>query len=929
MNSPIRNIFTIAKREFTSYFTSPVAYVFLVIFLLLAGFFTFMVGQDFFRRDEASLGSFFLWHPWLYLFLVPAVAMRLWSEEKRTGTLELLLTFPITPTQAVIGKFLASWAFLILALVLTFPIWLTPIFLGSPDNGAILCAYIGSALMAGAYLAIGCMTSALTRNQVVSFILSVVICLFTVLAGHPPVTDFIQSQFPGNDGIVTVVSGLSVMTHFEALQRGVLHLRDLVFFVSVITLALFATSAIVRSGQETKKIEGFAFSTILVGLLAVILLLINFVIHPVRAKVDLTENKIHTLSSGTKNILMRLNKARGDEDDSFKIEARLYFTRGEDRVQVAVRQYAARVDELLKEYRDTAAKGDIIYNRINPQPDTDEQELADHDSIAKMQIGLEEFAYLGLTLSYADRTEKVNLLEQGADGRIRGLRPEVNLEYDISAAITRLLPEEKDKPVIGIMSPLQIMGGFPPGMPPQMRRNQRPAQPWIIAQELMREHGSSNIKQVEMSAEKISYIDERGEAKAPDLLLVIHPKDISDRTEFALDQYVLGGGKLAVFLDPHHAMDQGPMGGFGGGESRSTLNKLLPAWGLSFSDRMVLSDKDYGLRPQGSGIQFPTAVYIQDDDFNKNDPVVQNLGPLSGIHFGAFTGNAKDKGLSQTMLFQSSTNSMMILGSQTKPLFPFPSFQKSQAQIAKDFTGTSQTNILALKLTGPFKTAFSNGDPEAIAPDANSTTPKPADTALKVAIMGKTPAVVLVGDVDFLHDAIYQLDQLRGPFSGRNSNLNFLKNLVGYMTGDDDLIRIRGIANRSRPLKKLNEMEEKATASIQKQIDEFEKKRKKAGEKQAEVLKKLNEQRASAIRAGKTSAVLTISQSDFQKLQKAEADADRDVKDAKKSIRRIKKKRRAAVTSLRNRIKWYSIAGMPFLITLFGIGLAIQTRKRT
>ena len=151
--SPMRNILVAAKREFSAYFTTPVAYVFLVIFLLLAVF-TFMVGQDFFSRNEASLGSFFLWHPWLYLFLVPAIAMRLWSEEARTGTLELLLTLPITTGQAVIGKFLASWAFLILCLILTFPIWLTPVYLGDPDNGAILCAYF-SALMAGAYLGIG------------------------------------------------------------------------------------------------------------------------------------------------------------------------------------------------------------------------------------------------------------------------------------------------------------------------------------------------------------------------------------------------------------------------------------------------------------------------------------------------------------------------------------------------------------------------------------------------------------------------------------------------------------------------------------------------------------------------------------------------------------------------------------------------------
>src|SRR3954466_9016573 len=182
------NIKTIAKRELGGYFASPVAYVFIVIFLLLCGFFTFMLG-GFFERKEATLASFFLWHPWLYLFLVPAVGMRLWSEERRLGTMELLLTMPVTGWQAIVGKFLASWLFLGLALVLTFPVVLTVNYLGNPDNGVIFCAYIGSFLLAGAYLAISCATSAMTRNQVVSFIVSLVICLLLILAGWPPITN--------------------------------------------------------------------------------------------------------------------------------------------------------------------------------------------------------------------------------------------------------------------------------------------------------------------------------------------------------------------------------------------------------------------------------------------------------------------------------------------------------------------------------------------------------------------------------------------------------------------------------------------------------------------------------------------------------------------------------------------------------------------
>ena len=247
MNS-CANIKTIAKRELGAYFTSPIAYVFIVIFLLLCGFFTFFVGGFFERREASLVMPFFEWHPWFYLFLVPAVGMRLWAEERRSGTIELLLTMPITAWQAIVGKFLASWLFLGLALALTFPVVITVNYLGSPDNGVILAAYIGSWLMAGAYLAVSCITSALTRSQVVSFILSVVACLFLILAGFPPVINFFeQLASPGLSWLVDLVASFSVMTHFQGFARGVLDSRDIIFFLSVIGFSLFTTSVILRT----------------------------------------------------------------------------------------------------------------------------------------------------------------------------------------------------------------------------------------------------------------------------------------------------------------------------------------------------------------------------------------------------------------------------------------------------------------------------------------------------------------------------------------------------------------------------------------------------------------------------------------------------------------------------------------------------------
>src|SRR5258705_276654 len=230
------NIRTITKRELGAYFSSPIAYVFIVIFLLLCGFFTFMVG-GFFERGEASLvRPFFDWHPWFYLFLVPAVGMRLWAEERRVGTVELLLTLPIPIWASVVGKFLAAWAFAGVALVLTVPVWITVNYLGNPDNGAIFPSYVGSFLMAGGYLAICSAISAATSNQVIAFVVSVVVCFLFTIAGAPLVLDLFQAWAPVV--LVNTISSFSFLTHFQAISSGVIDLRDLVYFGSLIALFL-------------------------------------------------------------------------------------------------------------------------------------------------------------------------------------------------------------------------------------------------------------------------------------------------------------------------------------------------------------------------------------------------------------------------------------------------------------------------------------------------------------------------------------------------------------------------------------------------------------------------------------------------------------------------------------------------------------------
>ncbi len=236
----------IFRREFASYFATPIAYVFILIFLVLSGVFTFYLG-NFYERQQADLAPFFSFHPWLYLFLVPAVSMRMWSEERKSGTIELLMTLPITRQDAVVGKFVAAWVFSGIALMLTFPLWITVNYLGDPDNGVIVASYLGSWLMAGGFLAIGSCTSAMSKNQVIAFILCAVICLLFILAGFPLVLNSFNAWAPSF--LVDTIASLSFLSHFSSISKGVLTLRDVLYFSSMIIFWLLATAAVVELKQ--------------------------------------------------------------------------------------------------------------------------------------------------------------------------------------------------------------------------------------------------------------------------------------------------------------------------------------------------------------------------------------------------------------------------------------------------------------------------------------------------------------------------------------------------------------------------------------------------------------------------------------------------------------------------------------------------------
>ena len=239
----MHSILTIYRRELSSYFATPVAYVFIVIFLMLSGIFTFYLG-GLFERGQADLQPFFSYLPWLYLFLVPAISMGMWAEERKSGSIEMLMTLPVSVTHAVIGKFLAAWLFIGIALVLTFPLWITVNYLGEPDNPVIFSGYIAAFLMAGAYLAIGSCMSAITRNQVIAFVIAIMVCFGFILSGFSLVLDFFTGWAP--QMMVNAISGMSFLTHFNSITKGVIDLRDIIYFVSFIACWLFANIILVE-----------------------------------------------------------------------------------------------------------------------------------------------------------------------------------------------------------------------------------------------------------------------------------------------------------------------------------------------------------------------------------------------------------------------------------------------------------------------------------------------------------------------------------------------------------------------------------------------------------------------------------------------------------------------------------------------------------
>jgi ABC-type uncharacterized transport system involved in gliding motility auxiliary subunit len=621
---------------------------------------------------------------------------------------------------------------------------------------------------------------------------------------------------------------------------------------------------------KKKQLETFLYSTIGIVAMVLILIALNFIAARARARIDLTSEKAYTLSPGTRAILAKLDTP---------VQIRFYCTKNTSAMPVFLTTYAQRVEDLLGEYRQ-ASKGQIEIQRLNPEPDSDAEDSARLDGVEPQQTRTGERIYLGLSVAMLDQKQAIPFLTPDRE-RL--------LEYDISRAIARVTTAEK--PVIGVMSPLPVMGEMNPMA--AMQRGQNGTPPWAFMAELKRDF---NVKQVEVTADKI-----------PDdikVLLVIHPKGFSDSAQYALDQFILRGGKLVAFVDPLCALDRSPaQTGMMPPPSSSTLDKLFKAWGLTFDTATVVVDMEHVAQlQQGPN---PTVLALNETAINKEDVVSAQADNLLMAFTGAFSGTAAD-GLTKTVLIKSSKNSELT---DTRMA------AIAGAQVASNFNATGTEYSLAIRLAGKFKTAFPEGKPKpAASPAEQKPEEKLAEAGLKES--AQATAVVLIGDADMIQDplAVREIQGLgQRLLMPLNSNLSFAQSVVEQLAGDSNLIAVRSRASRERPFTVVQKLQVEADASYRSKIKELE-------QNLAETQRKVNELQQSKD-AGQRFILSPEQQQELVSFRKKEADA-------KVQLKEMRKKLRAEIDSLENRIKWFNIAGMPAAVIVAGFALALRKRKR-
>ncbi len=627
--------------------------------------------------------------------------------------------------------------------------------------------------------------------------------------------------------------------------------------------------------MKNKNLETLMYSAGGIIALALILIAGNFIFSALNARVDLTEGRVYTLSDGTRSILSKLEAP---------VKIRFYYTQGSAAVPPGLKTFAGRVEDLLNEYK-AASNGKVIIEKFNPQPDSDAEDSAALDNVEGQMTNTGEKFYLGLAVSFLDQKSSIPVLTPDRE-RL--------LEYDITRSISQV--GQAKKPVIGVMSNLPVLGR---SLDPV--KKQQPTEPWVLASELKR---IFDVRKVEMNATKID-----DDIK---VLLVIHPRDILETTEYAIDQFVMRGGKLIAFVDTYAYFDQQPdlQNPFGGNAAgQSTLHNLFKAWGVEPSHGKVVADLTFA---SGEGPRLlPTLLSLNTEALNMDDVVTSQVGTLL-IPFGASFTIKPPEGLKQTTLVHTSKNSMLA-----DLIIATLSGEPS----TRGFQPSGKEEPLAFRLSGKFKTAFPNGKPAD--PFARGKPVDPvqfeADRKAHRAEAAAENTVVIAGDVDMLTDgAAVEIQEIFGQRVAvpRNGNLAFAQGLVEQMAGDSALINLRSRAAFSRPLTAIKQIEARAQETYLGKIKELEDTLNQTTEK----LQALQKGGKSATASG--GAILTPE-------QQAEMDNFRNKSiETRRELKEVRKNLREETESLQLWTKVINIALIPLLVIVLGVSLAIIRRRK-
>ena len=875
----MNKIKTIFKRELKSYFDSPVAYVFLTAFLVLVGFLTFGFAF-FYERRQADLTPFFFWHPWVYLLLVPAATMGTWADERKNGTAEQLLTLPVTITEALVGKFLAAWSFIGIALLLTFPVALTAGYLGDPDWGAVFCGYLGSFLMAGAATAVGVFGSTLSRSSVVGFVVALAATFLLMIIGFEPVTGA-MAGWGVPVAITDALASCSLLSHFESLRRGVVDLADLGFYAGAIVFFIAAAKTVTDGRRGLKS--GLAALAILGAIVVAVCATLSNL--PLRA--DFTAEKLYTLSKGSKAVLAQLDK---------DVTLKYYVSSSAAEMPTAYKTYANEVENLLKEY-ERAAHGNLVLEKYDPKPDSDAEEWAQRYGVEPQTVTpFGSSIYFGVVAVAGDREETLGALTP---------KTQATLEYDLTRLVTRVAWPER--PVVGVMTSLEGVTGS--AMNPMMMRQRRgEMQGWAAFTELAKDY---EVRDIEPDATNI--------ASDVKTLVLLHAANLSTNTLFAIDQFVCRGGKLVACVDPMSfkdvvAREQGGMGMSFGGDAPSTLGPLFDAWGVRFEDAKLTTDLAAATRlsaGQGGVQEEPAFLTLKKENMAKDDLLVSDLSQVMFPFAGSFEFARKDG--SDLVFTPVITTSAEHSGEVDR-------FSVMFGGSAKSAKPDGKARVVAARLAGTFRTAFPEGievrgeDGEKVRGEEGEKTSGEEGETNKVEVVKVMPEtkegksnVILFADSDFLADD-FCVRLLRTPFGNiaqpLNDNLALFSNVIEQFAGREELIGIRTRGASDRPFDVVDRLEANAMAQWQQKEAAFQEELQRT-QQRLQVLQ-------SEKQGGERFILSKEQQSEIAKLRKAQADTRRQLKNVRKELT-------ADIDSLGTRIKVVNIALIPLIVAAFGI----------